>query len=49
MAVNLGNYWKYAGRNERSTEGYRNMKLVLELRSGLMKEFVEDAKGYSDP
>ena len=49
VAVNLDKYCKYVGRDEKSTEGYRNTKLVLELQSGLMKEFIEDAKGCSEP
>ena len=34
---------------KKSTEGYRNMKLLLELWSGLMTDFIEDTKGYFEP
>ena len=44
MVVNLDKYRKYVGRDDRSMEGYRNMKLLLYLRSGLISDFLEGAK-----
>ena len=42
-------YWNYVGRDERSTEGYRNTKLVLELRSGVLNHYIEYVIVYFEP
>ena len=49
MVVNIGKYLKYDGCDKQSTGGYINTKLVLELRSGLITDSIEDDKGCFGP
>ena len=48
----MGKYWKYVSCDKQYTSDSRNSKIVLELRSGLLRAItgsIDDGKGCLDP